>query len=425
MKTHLRALLLVALCIAVFGALTAWMYLQQRDLEMRLKQSRQDIEVLTQIKRKSQVDQSVSRQMGEIADAERNNALHQAELAEERALEAQKAMNEAQRQTEYANKQRAIAEEQTQEAETQRRHADKQRVEADLQRQKAEDAKEEANTLRMRSLGVSLANMALTQHQVGNHTLARGLAYAAWQFIVHNDGDPNAPLEALIVAAGGIDTLHTLKGGISSIALQKGKVYCVSKYGEACVCSGKQMNEVKMLCQDAQYDFRQVHVTSDGTVCAKDKQKGWLNLSLAPFKPLTQAPITSSQTSDATTYGNGNIAVKVDGGQTLTLQGMRSQVTGTARIDNALFACGMDGTLRVWNLRSDLLMPVTLFHSNKWIYCMQLDRERSVLYLGTAGGLLLSVCVSPQTLAANITERLNQDQWREFVGADIPYNTYR
>lgn len=423
MKGQIRTILCVAFGAIAFVVLAVWAYLQQRDLQQRLAQSAQEIEALTQIKRKSQVDQSVSLQMGEIADAEKKNAQQQAELAERRAIEAQEAMGEAQRQSAYANKQRVIAEEQTQEAEKQRMQAEKERQEADLHRQQAEQSKKETNTLRMRSLGVSLANMALTQHQVGNHALARGLAYASWQFTAQNEGDPATPLQALIIAADGIDTLLTLKGGISDIALQNGKVACVSKYGEAYVLSAH--SAPRKLIEDAQYDFRQVCFMTDGMLCAQDKEKGWLNISHKLVTPLTQSPSPSPSETEATLLASGGISLRLADGNTVNLQGMRSKATGVARIDNSLFACGMDGTLRVWNLRSDLLMPVTLYNGEKWIYCMKLDRDTSTFYMGTAGGMLLKVCVSPQTLAENIVERLSQDQWHEFVGRDIPYNTYR
>ncbi|MCF0195742.1 MAG: hypothetical protein HUK03_00575 [Bacteroidaceae bacterium] len=142
---------------------------------------------------------------------------------------------------------------------------------------------------------------------------------------------------------------------------------------------------------------------------------------LTPIDITGIATTTPAPVPEAKAYKNGEIVIKSEAGKELTLQGMRSEVTGMARVEEFLFATSLDGTLRIWNLRSELLMPVTIYSHSKWIYCMHHDKADKTLYLGTADGMLLRVTISPRRLAERITDRLSQDEWNEFVGTDIEY----
>ena len=79
-----------------------WGYQKQAQMQDRLVQSQKEIEVLKQVKKQSDVAQSISEQMSDIADAEREGALAQAEIAEQRAEEARAAQSEEKRQRDIA-----------------------------------------------------------------------------------------------------------------------------------------------------------------------------------------------------------------------------------------------------------------------------------------------------------------------------------
>lgn len=422
-KNWLVLSLATALIVCLAGG-CLWMFLRFRFVEKQLADAQSEMEELREVKMRSIVMRSISDQMGKIADAEKQNALLQADMAEQNAQEARDALNEAQRQSRIANEARREAEEKSKEAERQHLLADEQREVAIQQKTAALAAEKETKKLRLLELGFSLANIAITQEQVGNVKLAQRLAYAAWNFTSQNGGALTTPLQALISTAHGVDTLLNLRGGITAIDQQANRIVCASKYGEVYLFTpGK---EGVYLCRDSHYDFREVRLTPDGNVLARDLKEGWLNVTKYPLRPAVSTPTPREEdlllAREAT---EEEITTLNSKGELVTLLGMRSRVTGLARYKETRMATSLDGTLRIWDLDSDLHMPTTLFACDKWIYCMHYDSQRVVVFLGTSDGKLIRVCVDPTLLAKRIANPLSQSEWHEFVGSDIPYNTYK
>lgn len=424
MKKYWLVASIALVLIAVLVGNLLWMTSRYQVAEKKLSEAQGEIEELREVKKRSVVMSSVSEQMGEIANAEKQNALQQASKAEKNAQEAREAMNEAQRQSALANQARAVAEEKSLEAERQHLLAEEQRKVAVEQKTAALAAEKETMKLRLRALGSSLASMSITHQAVGNHDLAQRLAHASWQFTQQNGGSPTDPLQALIFAANGVDTLLTLRGGITAIDQQGTRVVCVSKYGEVYLFTlGKPG---VFLCNDSRYDFREVRLTPAGKVYARDRKDGWLDVSHHPFSVLPSAPAPRQEDILLEEeVEEEEITATNSQGDLITLQGMRSKVTGIARHGHTRIATSMDGTLRMWDLDSDLHMPTTLYSCDSWIYCMHYDSERTAILLGTSQGRLIDVCVNPSILSQRIPQPLSESEWNEFVGSDIPYNTYK
>lgn len=424
MKRNWLLLSIALVLITGLGGCLLWMTARYQQAEKELSDAQGEMEELREVKMRSVVMSSVSEQMGEIANAEKQNALQQASKAEKNAQEARKAMNEAQRQSALANHARAIAEEKSLEAERQHLLAEEQRKVAVEQKTAALAAEKETMKLRLRSLGSSLANMAITHESVGNHNLAQRLAHASWQFTQQNGGSPNDPMQALVRTANGVDTLLTLRGGITAIDQQNDRIVCASKYGEVYLFTLGKAGV--FLCNDSHYDFREVRLTPEGKVFAKDWKEGWLDVSHRPFTVLSSVPAPRQEDQLLNEeVEEEEITTTNSQGELITLQGMRSKVTGIARYKDSRIATSMDGTLRIWDLNSDLHMPTTLYSCDAWIYCMHYDSERTTILLGTSQGRLINVCVNPTLLSQRITHRLSESEWNEFVGSDIPYNTFK
>ena len=238
----------------------------------------QQLAVMSQKEHRAVIDQSINKQMEEIAyeqkrisDERTVEAKKQAEIAEEEKQSAIIAQNQARASEEIARKERDNAEAQSKEAKRQAEIANDQRKTAELN-------KRVADTLSYIALGRSLASMGSNQYQSGgNKELAKRLVFASY-WLTKTYGSKNdlyhvSVIQALMEVSDSKTTWNNLhKGGITGIFFVPNKekeLVTVSSYGEI-YRHVNQDDKLKThnLFSNSALDFRSVYVDKAGTIYA-------------------------------------------------------------------------------------------------------------------------------------------------------------
>lgn len=281
MKELIRNNLLWGLGCAILGAgcLTGFgFYFFEKEKTRSLEQQ---LTELSQKEKRAVIEQSINKQMEEIAyeqkrisDERTVEAKKQAEIAEEEKQNAIAAQNKAKASEEVARKERDNAEIQSKEAKRQAEIAD-------AQRKTAEQNKRVADTLSYIALGRSLGSMAYNQHMSGgSKELAKRLAYASYWFTTtygnRNDLYHLSVIQGLMETSDSKNSWSRLhKGGVTSIYFTPGSnddIVTVSSYGEIFrnVRQGDKLKTQKLFTQ-SDYDFRSVYVSKNKTIYAASR----------------------------------------------------------------------------------------------------------------------------------------------------------
>jgi len=269
----LACIVLSAGCATGFG-----FYYYEKE---KTKSLEQQLTELSQKEKMAVIEQSINKQMEEIAyeqkrisDERTDEAKKQAEIAEIEKQNAIVAQNQAKASEEIARKERDNAEEQSQEAKRQAEIAN-------AQRKTAEQNKRVADTLSYIALGRSLASIAYNQYQSGgNKELAERLAYASYWF-TKNYGNRDdlyhfSVIQALMETSKSKRSWNRIhKGGVTGIYFlpeSNNELVTVSSYGEI-FRHKKEGNNLIMnkLFSDKDYDFRSVYVNKAGVIYAASR----------------------------------------------------------------------------------------------------------------------------------------------------------
>ena len=269
----LACVVLGAGSIAGFGSF----YLERE----KTKSLERQLAELSQKEKRAVIQQSINKQMEEIAYEQKHisdertvEAKKQAEIAEIEKQNAIFAQNQAKASELIAHKERDNAEIQSKEAKRQAEIADAQRKTAELN-------KRVADTLNYIALGRSLGSIAYNQYlSGGNKELAQRLAYASYWFTKKygskNDIYHISVIQGLMETSQGKQSWSRIhKGGITGIAFPSetnDEVITVSSYGE--IFQHKRQGDrlaTNKLFANSNYDFRSVYVNKTGTVYAASR----------------------------------------------------------------------------------------------------------------------------------------------------------
>ncbi|MCF0160040.1 MAG: hypothetical protein HUJ99_04565 [Bacteroidaceae bacterium] len=442
--------------ILVLMVLVIGMAVQNYDLFEELTGTKAVADQLAKKDMDSEVVRSISKQLEEIAfqqkdlsDLRREEAEQQAEIAQSMRQQAETEQLRAQE-----SEQRAVSA--LNQAEQDRKIAEEQRRIAENEREAAVQAKNETNQFRLISLGRNLATLAVSQFQANNKDLARTLAYAAWHFTSTNGGNTYTSelFEALTLLGGGTVSSKEHKAGISAIrTYAKDKnttiILSVGRYGEIVSTqvnnADNKLLKSKTLFSDNKYDFRDIYQDEEYNIYALSKDGSAVKLTPAGHKTILPAlpeaiqsktkyasKITDQKivcsTNEFIAEGNANGELTITHrktGETKKLLGHSSAITGLTFVRNSLFSCSLDGTLKIWNLESAVINPVTLLNNNSWIFDMEKSADERTLWLGCGDGTLVGILINPTQLVDRLkqqmTRELTQQEWKEYVGEDVPY----
>jgi hypothetical protein len=278
LKELIRKNLLWGTACVALGAGCAWGFTSYFHEKERTAELEQQLEELSQKEHRAVIDQSINRQMEEIAyeqkrisDERTEEAKKQAEIAEEEKQNAIIAQNQARASEEMARKERDNAEAQSKEAKRQAEIAND-------QRKTAEFNKRVADTLNYIALGRSLASIAYNQYLSGNNKeLAKRLAYTSYWFTKTygsiNDLYHLSVIQTMMEVSESKHSWNRLhKGGITGISFMPGtqnELVSVSSYGEIFrhVNLNGKLN-TQSLFANSNYDFRSVYIDKAATIFA-------------------------------------------------------------------------------------------------------------------------------------------------------------
>lgn len=271
---------------------TGWYHEHDKvsDLEARIK-------VLEQQEMRSAIDRSVSLQMEEIAneqreisDDKREEALQQTRVANEMRQRSEiERMNaiEAERNAVASEKK---AHEATKLAENERKIAEHQRIQAEM-------SKRVADTLSYIALGRSLGSLSTIQYQAGNDEIANLLSYASYLYTDRYGGDIYYPavFQSIMESSKSISSWTEHTGAVMNLEFMTGennRLISISNYGEI-LLSERQGNKLKVtpLFKDSHYDFRDVLIEKiSGNIYAVSRT-GHLVVILNDLKTVKVIPL--------------------------------------------------------------------------------------------------------------------------------------
>ena len=277
---------------AAVTGLSGWYYEHQKvgDLEAQM-------EVLKLQEMRSAVDRSVSKQMEEIAneqrevsDEKREEALLQTRVANEMRIRS-----EVERLNALEAEQKALASEKKAReasliAEDERKIAEHQRIQAEM-------SKSVADTLSYIALGRSLGSISAIQYQAGNHDIANLLSYASYLFTQRYKGDIYYPavFKSLMESSKSISTWSEHRGAVMNLECvpnELNKIISVSNYGEI-LLSERHSDKLKIttLFKDKNFDFRDLYIDQDSRNIYAINRNGHLVVIFKDLKTIKIIPL--------------------------------------------------------------------------------------------------------------------------------------
>ena len=263
-------------CTALLlGASTVVGFLGWKSEHQKVEDLQQQLAIMQQHEMRSAVDRSVSAQMEEIAneqreisDEKREEAIRQTRVANEMRLRS-----ELERQNALeAERNAVLSEKRAIEASN---IADSQRVMAEHQRVLAELSKRKADTLSYIALGRSLGSISTIQAQAGNNDVANLLSYASYLYTSRYGGDIYIPavFRSLMESSKSMVSWSEHTGAVMNLEYMPGednRLVSISNYGEIILSERQGDNlQTTTLFKNSQFDFRDVIISkSTGRIYA-------------------------------------------------------------------------------------------------------------------------------------------------------------
>lgn len=147
----------------------------------------------------------------------------------------------------------------------------------------------------------------------------------------------------------------------------------------------------------------------------------------------------SLQDRNIQVYGtiDGTIIVLDDQGNINRLVGHQSRVSRISWVyksfyrlpqQNMIISSSYDGTIKLWDLRTEKIEPINVFSSNSWVVCYRFENTGNYLWTGGQNGTISHIVISVPLMAETILKSLKRDftieEWEYYIGNNIPYESY-
>ena len=138
-------------------------------------------------------------------------------------------------------------------------------------------------------------------------------------------------------------------------------------------------------------------------------------------------------------YGTtaGPIVMVTPDGRISRLVGHRSRVARLFSVANHVenvskdlfLSTSYDGTVKMWDPFSEKIEPINVMTSDTWVVSCAIDPSGNYIWTGDQNGALTRTIISASMMAAKVRSSLSReftrDEWNYYIGAGIPYETYR
>ena len=348
---------------------------EQRDVARLARQEAEDSAFAAQEQR------DAARLARQAAEDNARVARQQRRRAVESAAEAERQRQAAEDNARTAQQQRRLADSLSQVAQDSTRAAQEERDQANAERRATTQA-------RLQTLGLALAGDAVTQLELGNAELGALLAREAFRVNQESEGDfLNEVYNALHQTLNALDSTYARY-------TQEGDWVTAITYGP------------------------------DGPVAAPNGTDGYA------FGD-TVNTLSPDGRYRAEGYPNGIVhLIDTVIGDTMPMRGHEGPVTAVAfSKDGRWLASGSgDHTIRLWQVKERSNRPIVLQEHNDWVLTLAFSPDGERLASGSTDKTVRTWTVNPQRLAervcAVVTRSLSEEEWLQFVGADISYDDY-
>jgi len=92
-----------------------------------------------------------------------------------------------------------------------------------------------------------------------------------------------------------------------------------------------------------------------------------------------------------------------------------------------LLTASRDGTSRVFEINNPRKLPMVFDDHNDWVMTAAFDHSGTRAITGSKDGLIriweLDMGVLAERLCTYVTREMTQEEWHDYVGADVPFQT--
>lgn len=138
----------------------------------------------------------------------------------------------------------------------------------------------------------------------------------------------------------------------------------------------------------------------------------------------------SSKNSNKQVYGmsDGTIyLMDVQENKISKLGGHLSRISKLKLVNHQLYSSSYDGTMKLWNTKSDKIEPMTLLSAGSWIMNFAFDPSKQYAWIGDQNGnlteALLSVPIMADIISKKLKSNFTMDEWNYYIGRNVPYET--
>ena len=313
-------------------------------------------------------------------------------------------------------------------------------------RREAEANLGQATKARLQTLGLALANEAVSQQQIGNDTLGAVLAREAFLFNEKSGGvylnevydALRRTLNALEDGKGGPTVLGRHDDWVTALAYSPDSRWIASAGNDGNVFLWRAMGsptDASVLTQGAvqhlAFGPSGKHLAVGDTLWDLETRQPQASLGeTQPADP--DVAFSPDGKLQATGGADGTVRLQnVETGVELAvLRGHEGPVMALAfSPDGATLASGSgDRSVQLWALTPLARKPVVLREHTHWVHALAFSPDGETLVTGSADRTIRVWRINPERLAEEICtlvdRPLTEEEWGRFVGTDIPFSDY-
>ena len=312
----------------------------------------------------------------------------------------------------------------------------------------AETERQSATEARLQTLGLALANEAVSQQEIGNDTLGALLAREAFLFNERSGGAYlnetydalRRSLNGLEPERGGPTVLGRHRDWVSAVAYSHDgrRIASAGNDGTARVWTAAGASSDASVLDIPQGMVQYLAFTPDGKHLVVDNVRWDLETKQPQDTPgaiqAVDPNVVLSPDGTRRAERRDDGTVQLQDAETDTelgvLRGHEGPVTAMVfSPDGATLATGGgDRSVRLWGVNAPSRKPIILREHTHWVHALAFSPDGQTLITGSADRAVRVWRINPERLAEEVCMLVNRDlteeEWGRFVGTDILFTDY-